>query len=162
MSINKALPTSFKLVFPLLPKTETVEEQKEFTIYITKTILPSITINAIEIPWQGGKVYGEGGGIEYGSWTTSFIIDDKWENYQLIYNWITDIYNGIDVFGRDDFNYQVDASLIILDNYEKPITNFKFIKIWPSMLGEVSLSYQDNESYLSTDVTFSYDYFYKE
>lgn len=157
--MNRSNATSFKLVFS---HKEEVEYRKELSLHITSTVLPSVTINPVEMPWQGGVVYGEGGGVEFGNWETSFFIDDTWSNYQMIYDWMANINNGYDFYGRKDFSYQMDAALMVMDNFKNIITTFEFINIWPSSLSEVNLSYQEGETNLSCNVTFVYDYFYKK
>jgi len=163
MSImNKALPSSFKLVFPVLPESEDLAEQNKFNIHLTETVLPSLTINPVKVSYKGTDTFSDGGGVNFGKWNTKIFIDEKWENYSLIYDWMESIHNGIDFFGRKDFAYQINANLIILDNYEEPTLEFVFGNIWPTTLGEVKLSYQEDKRYLLTDITFAYDYFYKK
>ena len=159
--MNKASPTHFRLTFPVLPETSSIEEQKHFTIFIIDTVLPSFTINPLAIPWRGSKLFQEGGEVDYDTWNTNFYIDDQWKSYEIIYDWMHNINNGVDVFGREDYAYQVNANLAVLDNYEKPVMDFTFVNVWPSSLGEISLSYQDGENFLSASISFIYDYFYK-
>lgn len=162
VDINKSNPTSFKLHFPLIPNVSTISEQRNFTVHIIDTILPAITINSLTYPFRGQDLYGEGGGIEFETWTTNFYIDENWNSYLLLYEWMIGIYNGITNFGRKDFSYQINGILTILDNYENPLIDFNFYNIWPSSLGSVKLSYQDGENFLSGSVTFKYDYFLKK
>lgn len=161
-NINKANPTGYILTLPLVPGTDDVSKQKNFSMNIISTILPTFTLTPVEIPWRGTTVWSEGGGMKYDDWNTDFLIDDQWESYFLIYNWLRNIANGMDKFGRNDFDYQINGNLTILDDYETPIVDFVFNKIWPTSLGNISLSYQDGEKVLSGSVTFKYDYFYKK
>ena len=161
-TVNTGNTTSFKLVFPLLPQTETLYDQTNFSIGLIDTVLPSITLTEIEVPWLGGNVYYDGGGISYGGWAVNFIVDENWSNYSIIYDWIMSIYDGYNRFGKDWKEYQVNASLIILDNYESnEIISFNFQRLWPKALGEVTLSYREGDEILTCGVEFVYDYFIK-
>lgn len=159
--INKASPTSFKLFFPILPETESIDEQKIFTVNIISTVLPSITHTPLEYPFQGGSVYYPGGGIEYGPWSTNYYIDEEWKSYLIFYDWMMSYYDGRSVFGRNINEMQEDALLLIEDNYGNEVVSFTFKKIWPIELGDITLSYQDGEHYLSGSIVFQYDYFKK-
>ena len=71
--------------------------------------------------------------------------------------------NGIDVFhGESALANQIDANLHIMDNFNNVIVSFRFANMFPNSLGEVTLSYQEGESFLTCSVEFLYDYFVKE
>jgi hypothetical protein len=67
MTINKSAPTSFKLDFPLIPETNTIDEQQNFTLHIFGTILPSITLGVSEVPYNGQNLPFSDGTVEFGN-----------------------------------------------------------------------------------------------
>lgn len=160
--INNTSPTSFNLIFPAAPMDSSLKDQKYFTLKITDTVLPAFTINPIKIPTKGVDLHGEGGKIEYGKWNTTFFIDENWDSYMWVYKWMENIANGYNILGQANFDYQIEADLLITDNYENTIVEFSFFNIWPSNLGEIQLDYQQRQTYVTSKVTFTYDYFYKK
>ena len=109
---------------------------------------------------MGAQAFVEGG-ITYGDWTVSFHIDEEFKNYLILYDWIMYINDGISQFGRPNDDYQIDANLILTDNFNTTVANFRFHNIWPKSLGEVDLTYQDGSEKIDTTVSFKYDYLKK-
>jgi hypothetical protein len=161
-SLSKANATKFQIVFPLMPELSELTTQKQFSLNIIDGVLPSLTLGVEEIPWKGGLNHYEMGGLEFGQWTTQFIIDENFTSWLVLSDWIFSIYNGRNVLGRDDKNYMTDAHLLILDNYNNIVFKIIFENIFPQELDEVKMSYQEGEGLLIGTVTFIYDRFYKE
>lgn len=159
-----ANPTTFKLLFPKVPTTNEAEDSDEFFLNLFQTVLPSVELEANEQHWQGNRLYGSAVGINYGSFTPSFFVDEDFKNYIMIFDWMMAIRNGIGTqyHGKNATDYQIDSRLVVMDNFNNPIISFKFTNLWPSSLGEITFSYQEGESFLTCDAEFLYDYFEKE
>lgn len=157
-------PTTFKLVFSKLPTLTSLSGADEFYLQLYECVLPSIDFDENEIHWQGNRGYGSPIGINYGNFSTSFFIDEDFKNYLMIYDWMMAIRDGIGTqFHTDNMlDFQTDASLVVMDNFNQPVVSFRFANMHPNSLGEVTLSYQEGESYVTCDVDFLYDYFTKE
>jgi len=153
--LSKGSKSNFQLIFSKIPGT-TVNEDLPFHLNITNTIVPSIDIGEIEIGHLGGRIYTNAG-IEYGEWLTTFHIDAEFNSYYVMYDWMMYIYNG-DVSHKQD-NIEIDADLIMTDNFNNVTSTLRFNNIWPKALGEVDLSYQDGNEKLESTVTFKYDRF---
>jgi len=161
--MDKANPTTFKLSFPQVPGTDSLRDSDEYFLNLYETVLPSISFDEGEMHWKGNRSYGSALGITYGPWNTIFFIDEDFKNYLMIYNWMMLIRDGIEkLHGKNALDNQIDATLSVIDNFNKHIVKFKFVNIWPSELGEISFSYQEGESILYCTVTFLYDYFFVE
>ena len=158
--LAKNSKSNFQLVFPVLPTASTIVEGNPLVLNIFNTVLPSIDIEEILLPWQGGKVFMEGE-ITYGDWTVTFHVDESLNNYLLIYDWMMYINDGISRFGREFDDYQISANLILTDNFENVKANFQFNNLWPKSLNEIDLSYQGGNEKMETSVTFKYDFFKK-
>jgi hypothetical protein len=50
LSLSKARGMNFKLIFPILPETEDIDDSKLYNINIVDTVLPSISITPLELP----------------------------------------------------------------------------------------------------------------
>jgi len=159
-NLNKSNATNYQLIFPLLPVEKFYEKSKEFTLNIFGTIVPSLTLDPETRNWQGSKSFSDSGEITYGDWNVEFTIDSEFRNWKVIYLWMMAINNNEDDFGFvKEKRKTIDASLYIMNNYRNKSLVLRFHDIWPSTLGDVSLSKRDSESELVSNVTFIYDKF---
>lgn len=162
VNLSKSSPTKFQLVFQKFPEESTLSDHDQLKLNITETVLPSLTLTALEVPYRGAIIKTENGGLEFGEWTVRFLIDNNFSNWTTIYNWIISINNADDVFGKENQSYTVDANLHVLDNFNNKVLDIQFLNTWPTTLGDVTLSYQNNETILICDCTFVYDRYEKK
>lgn len=159
-NIDKATPTNYRLVFPLIPTEETIGANNPFVMNIFSAILPSVSIAADELRWQGNKTKTGMIPMEFDPWLVSFIVDDRLYNWKLLFKWMAYINNNRDKIAERHIRYSVDCSLIVTDNYSNVVMEVIFVSIWPSILGEVSFSQREGDILLESTVNFNYDYFY--
>lgn len=158
-NIDKSSPTNYELVFPLIPTETTISANKPLVLNIFGSIIPSVSINETEIEWQSTKRKIVGSSLLFDQWNANFNIDSNFNNWKIIFNWMSYINNNYNKHMEEFQNYSVDASLRILDNFKQSILNLKFISIWPNNLSEVTLNQRDGETLIECNVNFSYDYF---
>ena len=125
----------------------------------------NFTIPAINIPTHkkafNGATRSESSKTvsEYEDITIQFKVDNQMVNYGIIYNWLQMLRNpedGADSgFGKVD--YETTFSVLILDEYEKPVGMYTFEGVVPVTLGSISLDYAANEQ-IFVDFTFSFDF----
>lgn len=162
MVMDRANPTTFKLSLPKVPTAESIDESNPFLLQLFETVIPSVTITPHEMQYQGRRSFGSALDIEYGEWSTLFFIDEDFSNYSLIYDWMMSITDGISHYHSDNIlENQIDGDLLVMDNFMNVVSKFRFSNLFPTTLGEVTLSYQEGESFLTCSVTFLYDYFKK-
>lgn len=159
INVNKATPTSYELVFPLIPTETAINATEEFSLNIYGTIIPGLNLDSVEHRWMGAKFQSDSGNVTFDPWTVSFIVDSEFNNWKLLYRWITFINNNKDKFGEDPANYVVDATLRVTDNFRKEVLRIHFINVWINMLGEITLTHREGETLLESTVNFAYDYF---
>jgi len=162
---NLADSQSFVLIFPMLPPTtlssatrETLRRNQPFELNIVNTSLPTLSFEVDDTShiFKHKEIIGR---ITYETWNTTFLIDEKWEAYKILFKWIQYIDSNITdpSFIRHSKNeYKVDASLEIVNNYRNKILSFDFKNLSPVSLGEVTFNYQES-TYLTCDVSFEYD-----
>jgi hypothetical protein len=158
-SINKSSPTNYRLVFPLLPTEITLASTKPLTLNIFSSVIPSLTLDVTDESWQGTKRKMANGPIAFGDWSVNFVVDSNFLNWQIIFNWMNYINNNYNKHMEEHKNYSVDASLDIMDNFRNSILAVNFASIWPTSLGEVTLSQRDGTTIIECTANFSYDYF---
>ncbi len=157
MNLNKANPTSFELIFPKLPIETNMSEHEEFLLNIFGTLIPGINIDPTEMRWLGAKTLMDSGNITFDMLNTNFIVDSEFKNWKILFQWIMYIHNNKNIFGKNPADYSVDVTLKMVDNFQSPIMNIKFINVWPSSLGEVSLNTREGDTQLECMISFNYD-----
>lgn len=156
-SIDRATPTLFQLVFPILPIEKNSEKIRNFSLNLHTTSIPGINIGAQEFRWQGGQTKIHDSVVSYDDWSVDFIVDENYTNWLTIYDWIMFINNNKDQYVRDHREHSVNASLLIKNNWKKNIFTVNFIDVWPTALSEVSLSSRSGTELAECNVTFAYD-----
>jgi hypothetical protein len=155
VSLNKASANSYLIVFPTLPIP--AAGHREFVLNISGTVIPGLSLDTRADDWMGGTAKFPGKKVEFSEWSCTFTVDEQFKNWRVIHDWITFINNNNDKFVEK--GCCVDGSLMITDNYKKPIVVLSLFNVWPSSLGEVSLSHREGNSYLESSVNFVYDRF---
>jgi len=159
-NIDKATPTNFQLVFPLIPTESSIASNNPFVMNIFSAVIPSLNIGVNEISWQGNKVKYDLNPLEFESWMVNFVVDSRLDNWSLLFRWMSYINNNCDKIAEYHKEYSVDASMIITNNYKKPVMEIVFVDIWPTQLAEIGMSQREGDIVLESMVTFEYDYFY--
>jgi len=159
ISLNKASPTNFVLSFPLLPTQTTLSGGIPLVLNIFSAVVPSLTLTSEEKMWQNAKVKGVQSPMEFDQWLVNFVVDDYFQNWKILFDWMSYINNNRDKMMEQERNFKVDASLILLNNFKVKILNITFVGIWPTTLGEVSMNQREGDIALESMVNFNYDYF---
>ncbi len=159
-NMDKATPTNYQLVFPLIPTETSIGANNPFVMNIFSAILPSVSMATDEVRWQANKTRHSMLPMEFDPWLVSFVVDSKLANWKLLFKWMSFINNNNDKIAEVHKDYSVDCALVVTDNYGKSVLEVIFVSIWPSMLGEVSFSQREGDVVLESQVNFNYDYFY--
>lgn len=155
--LDKASPTNFQLVFPNLPPDITIADTQELVINIFGTIIPGLSLDMIEHFWAGGKFHADSGLITFDPWTVEFVVDENFNNWQILFRWLTYINNNKDRRGRIPPEYTIDATLRVVDNFQQEILRIFFTNLWINLLGEVRFSTREGENNLESQAQFVYD-----
>lgn len=158
-NMDKATPTNYQLIFPLIPEQTSISANNPFVMNIFSAVIPSLSIATEELRWQGNKTRHSMEPIEFDPWLVSFVVDSRLENWKLLFKWMAYINNNFDKIAEQHYKYGVDAALVVTDNYANAVLELRFIDIWPATLGEVSFSQREGDITLESTVNFNYDYF---
>jgi len=156
-NLNKATPNNFELIFPKIPVSENISDMQGLTLNIHATVVPSLTLETIELDWQGGHVEQDSGTITFEPWLVNFTVDSSFSNWTMLYRWITFINNNKDRYGRERNDYKIDATLRVLDNFKEEIFAVDLVGLWINMLGEINLNYREGSHNLESSANFIYD-----
>jgi hypothetical protein len=158
-NINKSSSSNFELVFPKIPTESTLAATDELTINIYSTIIPGVTITMEEGKWMGATSKFAAAPAVFEPWNVSFTVDSNFYNWKVLYKWLMYINNNKNKFAELKSNYAVDATLRVVDNFQKEVFRIFFIDLWITSLNEVSLSYREGEQNLECTASFEYDSF---
>jgi hypothetical protein len=159
-NIDKATPTNYQLVFPLIPTESSIASNNPFVMNIFSAVIPALNIGVNEKSWQSNKVKYDLNPLEFESWMVNFVVDSRLDNWELLFKWMSFINNNYDKIADYHKEYSVDAAMIITNNYGQAVMEIIFVDIWPSQLAEIGMSQREGEIVLEGMVTFEYDYFY--
>ena len=159
VTLDKSSPNLFQLVFPMVPHEQNINESNELILNVFSSIIPGISISEMSQDWQGMKTTFATSELQFDPWSIDFVVDKKFRNWRMIFNWLMFIHNNSDKPMEISKLYKIDASLIILSAWREPIINIKFYDIYPLSLGQVSLSMRDAQQLLECNASFAFQRF---
>lgn len=165
-----ARPNLFEVSIPAFPTNLGItwgqEEQRTLNFLCKAAAIPGSTINPIDVAFRGRSMK-IGGDRTFAPWSITIINDEDFKLHNAFMQWM----NGINklenatgatspsAYMKDAYVYQLgrgaDAGRFSNRNSAtggavgnvgiQPLRTFKFYDIWPSEVGEIALSYeQDN------------------
>jgi len=181
--LNKSRKDKFLLILTLPPalkevnKTGMTERQinalsvdtLQFSIY--GDILPKVEIPAV-VATYANQSYKLSSYTRppYEDITVNFTIDNKFNNYWVIYKWL-DVLNDDKRSYHDaknitdgkiqPLNYQANFTLLGLDEFDTPIIKFIYTQAFPVSLDGVNYSYRDAGE-IESSFTFAFSQFLAE
>ena len=129
--------------------------------------LPATNVGTVELPFRG-RVIKVPGDRTYETWTGTFYMDDAFALRSAYEKWIeltnavdkntastdiVDIFEDIKITQLDKFGGQGKA-----DGKLKELRVYKLVAAFPVSVSQVSLAYDNNDSYEEFDVEFAYQY----
>lgn len=172
--LNKSRVDKFKLVFQLpnsLKKINRHQDRKNATVMqdslqfsIYGTVVPAITVPALEIRYSGSTLYNSTHSKSpYPPVTINFTIDNEYNNYWVIYKWLdllhneyTGLFDADNLIDDDVFkDYQTDLTVYGLDEYNNEKIKFTYTKAFPTEIGGINFSYREAGE-IESSFTFVY------
>ena len=133
--------------------------------------LPASTVGTVELPFRG-RVLKVPGDRTFESWTATFYMDDAFALRGAYEKWI-DLTNRVDA-NRSDAPLSAetggtlqDINILQLDKFGSGagssglanIREYKLVSAFPVSVSQISLAYDNNDSYEEFDVEFAYQFF---
>ena len=127
--------------------------------------LPASTVGTVELPFRG-RVIKVPGDRTFESWTATFYMDDAFKLRGAYEKWI-EATNTVDAntASKSIADILQDITVTQMDKFGgsdtafKNIREYKLVKAFPVSVSQVSLAYDNNDSYEEFDVEFAYQYF---
>lgn len=155
--------SNYQLTFPFLPFLETNSEKEKgdsVLLFCKSVNLPHVSMEVVPVvsPFITHKEPGKT--LDYENLTVTFAVDELFNNYKFIYNWILSSKHP-ERFGL--VNRGVDATLHILSNKKNAKIGVIFKGLFPIDLSEIPFAYTSTDSDdLLVTATFTYNYFILE
>ena len=135
------------------------------TFMCKSAALPASTVGTVELPFRG-RVIKVPGDRTFESWTATFYMDDAFQLRGAYEKWI-EATNTVDAntASKSIADILEDITVTQMDKFGgkegsfKNIREYKLIKAFPVSVSQVSLAYDNNDSYEEFDVEFAYQYF---
>ena len=135
------------------------------TFVCKSAALPASTVGTVELPFRG-RVIKVPGDRTFESWTGTFYMDDAFELRGAYEKWI-ELTNTVDANTASAGMGDVLEDIVVtqMDKFNgsatqfKDIRQYKLVKAFPVSVSQVSLAYDNNDSYEEFDVEFAYQYF---
>ena len=130
--------------------------------------LPATSVGTVELPFRG-RVIKVPGDRSYETWTGTFYMDDAFALRSAYEKWI-ELTNGVDknTASADIVDTWVDIQVTQLDKFGgkgaadatklAELRTYKLVQAFPVSVSQVSLAYDNNDSYEEFDVEFAYQY----
>lgn len=134
----------------------------QFSIY--GSIVPSIKIPEVNVKYAGQNLAVSSHAREiYQPNTVNFTIDNRFNNYWVIYSWLNLLNHDKEgIYDRDDrlptspkLDYRSNITVYALDEYNKRIVEFLYTDAFPTSLGGINYNYRDSGE-LESEFTYSY------
>jgi len=152
--LEKTSPDRYNLIFPRLPSNTDLALNHRLVLSIFGSLVPGITLDIVTKAWQGMTVPDPSAQLQYDDWNISFMVDSDLKNWLLIYDWLMYIHdNNTHSYNK---NFTVDASLVMINQFNNPEVTFIFKNMFPVSLSSIDLSSRNSQSYLECTCTFKY------
>ena len=128
------------------------EDYKDLAKNVVEITTPDISIGTTIQPTTIRNIYIPGNSIEFGDMQLSFLLDEDYANYSMMFQWLNKLRN------FDSINLErdvIDINVVLLNGKYNPFLSMDFKDCFPYVMSEIPLSYQvSNLEPLRFSVTF--------
>jgi len=154
-----ARANQFKVTLPFPGFASVGGETSDMAFLCTSTSTPASTVSDVPIAFRGRTLY-MAGDRTFDTWSTTVLNDTDFKIYRATERWLNGINNMTDNEGlTNPSDYQVDAFVDHLDRNGTTLKSWTFRGLFPTALPGIALSYGDNNTVETFDVTWRYQYF---
>ena len=164
-SVSHAWPTSNTDLSEPTIAGVAASKNSAVTYMCKSAALPATNVGTVELPFRG-RVIKVPGDRSYETWTGTFYMDDAFALRSAYEKWI-ELTNGVDknTASADIVDTWVDIKVTQLDKFGGDTSDklnelrvYRLVQAWPVSVSQISLAYDNNDSYEEFDVEFAYQY----
>jgi hypothetical protein len=159
-NINFLSPLGFKFTLARAPN---------LNFFVTDINLPSMSLGYIQVPSPFKVLEFAGDRLDFGDLNVTFRVDEDFQNYFEIYNWMTALGFPEDYAqykrlqdskpGQQEGIYS-DGTLTIMNSGMVPNIEVSFQDLFPTSLSDINFTSTDSDvNYVTNTVTFKYKIF---
>jgi hypothetical protein len=159
-NINFLSPLGFKFTLARAPN---------LNFFATDVNIPSLSLGFIEVPTPFKVLDFPGDRLDYGDLQVTFKVDEDFQNYFEIYNWIVALgfpeqYGQYQRVAAADPGVKEtvfsDATLVVMNSGMVPNLEVRFQDIFPVSLSDINFTSTDSDvNYVTNTVSFKYKIF---
>ena len=122
--------------------------------------LPGQTINTIEVPYRGRKIYIAGDRDFPDDWTTTVLVDTSFTVRTIIEKWMNNINDLVDGKGVDNpLDYEADLTVQQLNRGGGILHEYKMHNAFPTGTNAIELTSDQADAIEEFEITWRYQYF---
>ena len=123
-------------------------------------VIPETSVPMIEKKFGGQTfTFSSNSRPVYPASTVNFTVDNKLDNYAILRKWLDLQNDAVTGISTTSDSYKVDLSILMLDEYEKPVVEFIYVGSHITSIGSVNVSTRDPAEMEST-FTFNFSKFF--
>jgi len=154
-----ARANQFKVTMPFPGYAQVGGEIEDLAFLCRGAALPPSVLGLVEIPFRGRNIK-IAGDRTVDSWTITVLNDTNFKLRNAFERWQNGINNMSDNEGlTNPVDYQVDAFVDHLDRNGNTVKSYTLRGVFPTVVSEVELTYDEQTSIEQFEVTFNYQYF---
>jgi len=143
--------------FPLTVQ-RAVEAATKISFTCQAASIPESTLGAIDVPYMGRQVKIPGDKV-WGDWTVQILLDNDFLGRSVFEQWQDQLLGFRTNVAQPQmlnpiFSY-AQADVIALDRADKETQRYRVYGIFPTMLGEIQLGYDQNDQIAMQPVSFA-------
>jgi hypothetical protein len=148
-NLNPGTPSNFKFEIRKLPNV---------TYFLQDADLPTITLGSVPLPNPHLNFNVPGDDLNFAPLALDFIVDEDFNNYKELYNWMLSIQNPNKYASKLDEWYS-DGVLTILTNNKNYNMSVTFFDLYPITIGDVGFNVSSEGEPITCNVDFDYSHF---
>lgn len=145
LDVNFAAANSWYAYFPL--QNVLGNRFSNINLHITRFSLPQMEMGSMTASYRGysKQVPTKVMNADTKTLTLEYIVDEKWENYKALYNWMSGIYGTYNPTTDTATTEKISPSdyiplrIYLLDNYKKKVIQFLFSDCWIQTFNDLAL-----------------------
>ena len=144
-------------IVPVVAEQTALGQNSDFLV--SAATLPGSIINPTIVPYRGREVKFAGERV-FQPWTITVLNDANFSVRNSMEIWMESMNSTIDARGLlNPRNYQTDLYVTQLNRNNQPLKQYKIVNAFPIDIGDIALSFGDNDTIETFTVTFQYQHF---
>jgi hypothetical protein len=146
-----------------------IKKAPHVNFFIQKVNLPAISLRSVETSNPFIKIPYAGDHLDFGELKISFKVDEDFQNYLEIHNWLRALgkpedfaqYKAIsDIPSYTGDGIVSDISIIVLSSAKVANYDISYVDAFPVSLSDINFSTTDNDvNYIEASASFKYTYY---